>query len=506
MKTIFSALFLFVAVLATAQEFSMPLRVNSDTTFSDREPWMHVHNGSIYLSWVKVPTTGPGEAYFTRSDDGGRSFLPEIKATTGAKIPADLQRGAPFTIDTKGYIHMVWVEMRFHGPDDKMQPDVFYIRSTDNGMTWSSEIVVSDDTSKYAQDFPSLAADSAGNVFLSFLDSRERVWGSAENEQLYLRKSTDNGETWSPARRVNQMPGGIGGTCECCKQDIQAAGNGFVTIAFRSSINGTAIPSNDRRDIHMVRSTDYGETFAEAVVVQSEPWILSACPVSGPNTTLSEDGSLLSVWRDARQASGDVSHVYLAQNFNGESATVNRQLDVSGEVLPNWPDIAQREEVTAIVYETNNRGLQYILSSPFSLQPDVKSQIHFRGSRQQFVNVAFGANGDRYIAWQENRSGTNDIFFVRDTASATGAVQSESKAALRVTPNPVRAGEEMTITYGTDRSYRTYELVDVSGKIAANGKLTVSGSLTVPKLPNGSYLLRLLGEDSFATQMIVITN
>src|SRR5688572_13056021 len=130
MKNIFTALFLFVAVLASAQEFSSFLRVNSDSTFSDREPWMQVHNGTIYVSWVKVPSTGPGEAYFTHSEDGGRSFLPAVKATSGAKIPADLQRGAPFTIDTKGFIHMVWVEMRFHGPDEKMQPDVFYIRST----------------------------------------------------------------------------------------------------------------------------------------------------------------------------------------------------------------------------------------------------------------------------------------------------------------------------------------------------------------------------------------
>lgn len=504
MKIACIAFVLICSLLASAQEFTAPIRVNSDTTGADREPWMHVgSNGSIYVSWVKVGHDGKGNAYFTRSDDGGNTFLPSVQATIGASIPPDNQRGAPFTIDTKGNIHTVWVEMRFKSPEDEMQSDVFYIRSTDNGATWSSEIVVSDDSLKYSQDFPSLASDSSGNVYLSYLDSRERAWGGM-NEQLYMRKSSDNGMTWTPARRVNQMPGGIGGTCECCKQDIQGGLNGLVTIAFRSNIN-------NRRDIFSIRSTDYGETFSQAVPIQSEVWTIPSCPVTGPNTSLTDNGYLYAVWRDARDAENGNSHVYVAQQLADEPVAYNIKLDREGETLPNWPDFAIYSGVQAIVYETNNKGLQYSVSSPHELPSFYRSQVHFKGNRQQFGNVAFApSNGDRYILWQENRTGTNDIYFTRDTFAVNfGSVSSDKISDLFIAPNPVWAGEAVTIALPENTDFESYQLVDITGKVVAAGAMNHEGAeatIAIPQLPSGSYILRLLSTEKTVSQLIMVGN
>jgi hypothetical protein len=234
---------------------TQPVNISQQSGAERQQILRTAPNGDLMISWIKTTPLG-GDVHFIRSTDGGLTWMHPVKVTNNAVVIADFQRGAEFAVDTKMRIHMCWMENRVN-----KQPDIWYTRSEDTGKTWTAPISVSADSGLYVQDFPSIAVDSDDRVYISFLDSRERVKGESPYEQLYLTRSTDYGMTWSPSKRITYYKGGIGGTCECCKQDIVAGKNGTVMVAYRSNIE-------NRRDMFVVRSSDAGESFQEPVRMQ----------------------------------------------------------------------------------------------------------------------------------------------------------------------------------------------------------------------------------------------
>jgi len=82
--------------------------------------------------------------------------------------------------------------------------DVFYIRSTDNGVTFSAPLQLNTDTDHTkAQWQPNLSASGGGTLLATWYDETPRVAASCQPSspstpcyQMYSRKSNDNGLTW----------------------------------------------------------------------------------------------------------------------------------------------------------------------------------------------------------------------------------------------------------------------------------------------------------------------
>ncbi|WP_158289485.1 discoidin domain-containing protein [Paenibacillus flagellatus] len=72
--------------------------------------------------------------------------------------------------------------------------DIAARRSTDNGLTWSEETIIVDDSIDDRE--PNLTVLRNGDVLLSYFDY---VPGRTQNRRkVYIRRSTDNGLTWGP--------------------------------------------------------------------------------------------------------------------------------------------------------------------------------------------------------------------------------------------------------------------------------------------------------------------
>lgn len=92
--------------------------------------------------------------------------------------------------------------------------DVYYIRSTDAGLTWAAPVKLNTDTGTAMQWQPSLAATQGGMLFASWYDQREVNGGADLNCTVGLstqncyrrwgRVSLDNGATWQPADMVGR--------------------------------------------------------------------------------------------------------------------------------------------------------------------------------------------------------------------------------------------------------------------------------------------------------------
>jgi dockerin type I repeat protein len=99
--------------------------------------------------------------------------------------------------------------------------DIYYIRSTDAGLTWGTPVKLNTDTGTAIQWQPSLAATQAGALFASWYDGREVNGGAdlnctagSSSQNCYRRwgrVSFDNGATWQPddmvGRSLTPLPG-----------------------------------------------------------------------------------------------------------------------------------------------------------------------------------------------------------------------------------------------------------------------------------------------------------
>jgi hypothetical protein len=71
--------------------------------------------------------------------------------------------------------------------------NIFYVRSTDAGLTWSAPLKLNTDATTRGQWGASLSVNTAGTVFVSWYDERNTATDALER---FGRASTDNGLTW----------------------------------------------------------------------------------------------------------------------------------------------------------------------------------------------------------------------------------------------------------------------------------------------------------------------
>jgi hypothetical protein len=165
--------------------------------------------GEVYVAWAGVPAVSPFNediAGFAASTNGGTSWrvsqaafdMNGIFGTLSTKNNIRVNGLPHFDIDKsnstrRGWIYIVTAEKNLapSGSD----PDIVLRRSTDDGVTWSTGIRVNQDAlnNGRSQFFPAIAVDAWGGVNVIFYDDRNTAIDSAE---VLLARSTDGGTTW----------------------------------------------------------------------------------------------------------------------------------------------------------------------------------------------------------------------------------------------------------------------------------------------------------------------
>jgi hypothetical protein len=194
--------------------WSTPLKINqvdgdcvdSDNTVEGAVPALGP-NGEIYVSWA-----GPNGLVFNKSLDGGNTWLNQeiqISAIPGGwdfAIPGIYRaNGLPITKcdvsggPNNGTIYVNWADQR-NGINNT---DVWLSKSTDQGETWSTPVRVNNDTSGKQQFFTWMDIDQTnGNLFFVFYDRRD--YNDTQTD-VYLAYTTDGGETFSNVK-ISESP------------------------------------------------------------------------------------------------------------------------------------------------------------------------------------------------------------------------------------------------------------------------------------------------------------
>src|SRR5438094_1887421 len=194
-----------------------------------------VINGGTFIRDVQITgdLAGSGTTYIAGMDEGGGGFPHNdtnliFKSTDGGSTWSNTYTGTPFPgpgVTASGYfacmftdfcadwrhdgwgqpaainnvVHLVYAQ---HGAGSD-PGDVFYIRSTDGGVTFGAPLMLNTDGGTRPQWQPNLSVSPTGTLLATWYDARESVNCAVGDEgtpcyRMWSRKSNDNGLSWLP--------------------------------------------------------------------------------------------------------------------------------------------------------------------------------------------------------------------------------------------------------------------------------------------------------------------
>ena len=171
-------------------------------------------NGQVYVAWAIYDAFPADETAigFNKSTNGGVSFtgesriLSNIRGIRNTTLPNENTRANSFpsmAVDVSGgplngTIYIVWTNIGVPGVNTG-DADVYFIRSTNQGLNWSTPVRVNQDATNRSQWHPWITCDpSTGELSVVFYDRRDDSGNLLTT--AYVAHSVDGGLTWEDFR------------------------------------------------------------------------------------------------------------------------------------------------------------------------------------------------------------------------------------------------------------------------------------------------------------------
>ncbi len=312
--------------------WTSPTALNSeaatDGSAEDREPRIITDAAGTWIAvWRSnhdVGVTGTDkDIYFSRSTDNGVTWsaMTPVNTTalgdTGSDISPDL------ATDEAGVWVAVWSSNEDIGGGDGTDYDLYYSRSSDGGLTWSSPLDLSNASADAGADLsPKIAADGAGN-WITVWDADGLQGGGSFGTDIAFVRSLDNGASWSVPALIPTVP-----NWNDRNASVATDKNGNWLVVWESNNTlGSTIGLDE--DILFSRSTDLGASWSPIAVLNRQ--IYTDNPDTRPHAVSDAAGHFVVVWHSTENlgatvgTDGDI--LYSTSSDGG--ATWSTQLPVS---------------------------------------------------------------------------------------------------------------------------------------------------------------------------------
>jgi len=198
--------------------WQQPVKISAGVAANSHNQGINLHtgpNGEVYAVW-SIYDAWPGNENalgFARSLNGGQSWetskriINNIKGIRVGGVNKFMRVNSfpSMTVDisngpNRGNIYVVWANVNFPGVNTGIGIDIYMIRSTDKGLTWSEPIKVNqDEPDKGKQHYlPWICSDpDNGNLATVFYDDRNTADSACET---WVAVSKNGGLSWQDFR------------------------------------------------------------------------------------------------------------------------------------------------------------------------------------------------------------------------------------------------------------------------------------------------------------------
>jgi hypothetical protein len=202
--------------------WSSPIKVNDGTSKFERVigayPAVNHSSGVVFDSWHDY---AKNIIYVDKSSNGGVSWGTDVAAvTTHAGFGTDIScvggrsqgPAHALKVGPSGTLYLVYADPVTSGPTSR-KFDILLTKSTNNGASWSTPVVLNDDTGASDQFHPTLSVESNGaggdKVSVTWYDRRDDPNNCLA--YVYGTQSTDNGASWAPNVRLTSAQSNFDG-------------------------------------------------------------------------------------------------------------------------------------------------------------------------------------------------------------------------------------------------------------------------------------------------------
>jgi hypothetical protein len=288
---------------------------------------------TIYCSWTRF--SFGTDILLVRSTDEGVTWNTPVQVSDQSGVQGSFPAVGP-----NGELYVIWLGYNGSG-------QIMFDKSTDGGLTFGTDKVISNSPNAW---FPHLAVDLSGGPNNGYIYA---TWNDERNgdDDVFVSFSSNGGDTWSSAMRVNNDP--IGNGKVQYWPSIAISNLGEIAILYYDTRNTS---NNNIIEAYISRSIDGGLTFTNELL-SSEP-----SPTNIPNSDVRfgdyinidfYGGKAVPVWTDERAGGVDMD-IYTAivdQLVPVELTSFTARI-VDGKTLLEWTTST----------ETNNLGFEILRS------------------------------------------------------------------------------------------------------------------------------------------------
>lgn len=288
---------LFARSIDNGTTFSEAINLSNTTNTNSRNLELSAFENNVYAVWLDEDEQGNGIILFKASNDGGETFGNTI--TIARNVTTNDDFTFPKVAAYGDNVYIAWNVADSWSPQEgQIITDLLYIKSSDQGNTFSPPIKLNNNGEKVGE--AQLAAYNNA-VYV--------VWGSSPYDHitsnLFFVKSTDNGNTFSNATEVKYEnfvnPSNVEivvvGNNNSDGNGEQSLSSSYSTQQVQQQphlyIAGQVPLSDENEEIFLASSSDNGDTFNQITPNISNNSEFSECP------SLAESANnIYVIWQD----------------------------------------------------------------------------------------------------------------------------------------------------------------------------------------------------------------
>ena len=331
-------------------------------------------SGKLHAVWHDY-APGNSEIYYRRSTNGGISWsaVQRLTYTSGySAAPA-------VAVDGSGNPHVVWQD------NTSGNAEIYYKKSTNGGATWTTAKRLTS-TSGLSQN-PDIAIDGSGNPHVVWQDN------TPGNVEVYYKKSADGGATWAANQRLTWTAGGS------VFPVIGAGPSGRIHLAWQDGSGGNS-------EIYYKRSTNSGASWTAN---QRLTW--NSGESEAPAIGVLSSGNPHIVWRD--NSAGNYEVYYRKSSDAGTTWAAGQRLTwTSG--ISYAPDLAvgptSRLSVVWADSTPGNSEVYVKRSANWGTSWAANKRITWNAGGSEAPAIGVDSSGNLHIVWQDNTPGNYEVY------------------------------------------------------------------------------------------------
>jgi hypothetical protein len=287
-------------------------------------------------------------------------------------------------VDPSGNLHVVWGD---YTPGNQ---EIYYKKSTDGGVTWTSSTRLTW-TSGDSVD-PAITVDSSGYLHVVFEDT------TPGNEEIYYKKSTDAGATWSGAKRLTFTDG-----YSWIPSIVSYAPSSLFIVWY------DATPGND--EVYFLKSTDAGATWST-----SQRLTTTANPSIYPAIAVDSVGGLHVVWSEGEYGAQEI--YYQKSTDSGETwSTIQRLTWTAGDSIVPEMAVGPSDKLHLVWCDntSENSELYYKSSTDFGSTWTSSKRLTWTTNDANDPSLSIDALGTLALIWESAALAFDDLYYKKST-------------------------------------------------------------------------------------------